>query len=464
MASPATNYGYRRRRGGYVGGFILILLGVLLLAHNFRPEIPAWEILARWWPVLLILLGVGRMIENIIARQTGQTPGRLITGGEVFVILLILCAAGVITFAHRHPGAGINWIDDTDPPWGEHAEETQELPPRPVKPGAEIVIQAMRGDITVTGTDDTEIRVVAKKSATAFDEDSARRRARAITVKLVETSRGYEVSPETNGSSDSGGGGRVRTDLEVQVPKHTVVNVKTENGNLHICDIAGGVDASTVRGTIEVCNSGADVRADIKHGDVRILTAKGNVRLTGSGSAVEIDDVTGDASVEGEFYGPIRARNVAKGIHFVSNRTDLTVGALPGRMEMDSGDLSMDDASGNIQLTTRDKNVVMENLTGRLRIESKRGEVTVRLRQAPKEDLSVSNESGGVELALPANSGFEVDAVSRSGEVSNDFGDSDLKTTDDGHGNSTLRGKHGSKGPRIELRTSYGQIRLRKSD
>lgn len=459
MASPATNYGYRRRRGGYVGGFILILLGVLLLAHNFRPEIPAWEILARWWPVLLILLGVGRMIENIIARQTGQTPGRLITGGEVFVILLILCAAGVITFGHRNPGL-LNIIDDADPPWGEHAEETQELPAQAVKPGAEIVVQAMRGDITVTGTDESEIRVVAKKSATAFSADSARESARAITVKLVETSRGYEVRPETHG----GGSERVRTNLEVQVPKHTVVTVKTESGDVHVCDIAGNVDATTDRGTLEVCNSGGDVHAGIKHGDVRILTAKGNVRLTGSGSAVEIDDVTGNASVEGEFFGPIRARNVAKGIHFVSNRTDLTVGALPGRMEMDSGDLSMDDASGNIQLTTRDKNVVMENLTGRLRIESKRGEVTVRLGQAPKEDLSISNESGGVELALPASANFEVDAVSRSGEISNDFDDPDLKTSDDGHGNSTLRGKRGSKGPRIELRTSYGQIRLRKSD
>jgi hypothetical protein len=460
MASSGQSFGYRRRRGGYMGGVILILLGALLLVHNFRPEIPAWEILSHWWPVLLILLGVGRMIENVIARQTGQQPGRIITGGEVFLILLVLCAAGVITFAHRNPGAGINWIDDADPPWGEHAEETQELPPKPVKAGAEILIQVQRGDVTVNGTDATEIRVVAKKTATAFDEDSARQQARAVNVKMVETSRGYEVSPETHG----GGSERVRTDLEVQVPKHTVVTVKTEHGNLHICDIAGGVDATTVRGTIEVCNAGADVHAEIKHGDVRVLTAKGNVRITGSGSEVEINDVAGDATVEGEFYGPIRARNVGKGTHFVSSRTDLTVGALPGKWEMDSGDLSMDDASGNIQLSTREKDVVFENVTGRLRIENKRGEVTVRLRQAPKEDISITNESGGVELALPSSSNFEVDAMSRSGEISNDFDDPDIKASDDGHGNGTLRGKRGAKGPRIELHTSYGQIRLRKSD
>lgn len=459
MASPVQSYGYRRRRGGFAGGLILILLGGLLLVHEFRPEFQAWEILARWWPVLLILLGVGRMIENIIARQTGGQPGRLISGGEVVLIFLVLCAAGVISFRHRNPWIG-NVLDDAEPPWGEHAEETQELPARPVKPGAEIVIQALRGDITVTGSDDPQIRVVAKKSATAFDQESARRRARAISIKLVETSRGYQVSSETHDAETP----RVRTDMEVQVPKHTVLNVKTETGNLHICEISGGVDAVTMRGAIEVCNSGGDVHAEIKHGDVRILTAKGNVRITGSGGEVEMDDVSGDASLEGEFYGPIRARNIAKGTHFVSSRTDLSIGALPGKLELEAGDLSVDDASGNVQLTTREKDVQLENVTGRLRIENKRGEVTVRLRQVPKEEISITNESGGIELALPSSSNFTVDAVSRSGEISNDFDDPDIKSSDDGHDNHTLRGKRGAKGPRVELHNTYGQIRLRKSD
>jgi hypothetical protein len=457
MTFSGTNY--RRRRGGFVGGVILILLGVLLLAHNFRPDIPAWEWIARWWPVLLILLGVGRMIENIVARQTGQQPGRLLTGGEVFLILLILCAAGIVTFGNRHPGM-INISDDIDLPWGERAVETQELPAQQVKPGAEILIQAQRGDITVNGTDESEIRVVAKKSASAFDEGEARESARAIDVKLVPTSRGFEVRPETRG----GNADRARTDLDVRIPKNTTVTVKTDSGDVHICDINGSVDATDGHGSIEICNAGGDVHAAMKHGDLRILTAKGNVRLTGSGSEVEVDDVTGDTSVEGEFFGPIRARNLAHGFHFVSNQTDLSMGALPGRLELDSGELSMDDASGNIQLTTRDKNVVMENITGRLRIDNKRGEVTVRLRQAPTEEISISEESGPVELALPANSNFEVDAVSRSGEITNDFDDPDLKASDDGHGNKMLRGKRGNKGPRIELRSTWGPIRLRKSD
>ena len=451
--------GYRRGRHGPMGGVLLVLLGVLFLVHNFNPDIRAWHLLARWWPVLLILWGVARLIDNIGARRSGSAPGPLLTGGEIFLFILVILAAGAITNAEKYMPY-INIDDDADMPFGQHAQVTEELPAKPVKPGAEILIQAQRGDITVDGTDEAEIRVVAKKNGFAMDEETAQQRARAVSVRLVETARGYEVRPWTSGSGEA----RTRTDLEVHVPKHSVVTVKTENGDVHVCDIDGNVTATTAHGTLEVCNAGGDVHVEISRGDVRVLTAKGNVRLTGKGSEVEIDDVSGDASMEGEFYGPIRARNIAKGIHFVSSRTDLTVGALPGRMEMNSGDLSMDDASGNIQLSTREKDVVLENVTGRLRVENKRGEVTVRLRQAPKEDLSISNESGGVELALPASASFDVDAVARSGEISNDFDDPDLKITEDGHGNNTLRGKRGAKGPRIELRTSYGQIRLRKSD
>ena len=451
--------GSRPGRGGLVGGIFLVILGVLFLVHGFRPEFNAAQLLFHWWPLLLIFWGVARLIENMSARRTGQTPGPVITGGEIFLIFLVVAACGAILAVEKY-GPDIQMGNNDEMPFGQHAEVTEELPAKALKPGAEILIQAQRGDITITGTDALELRVVAKKTGFAMDENTAQSRAHAATIRLVETSHGFEVRPEISSS----GGEQTRTNLDIQVPKQSVITVKTENGDVHVCDITGNVFASTARGTLEVCNAGADVHAEVKHGDVRILTVKGNVRLTGSGSEVEISDVTGDASVEGEFYGPIRARNVVKGVNFVSTHTNLAIGALPGKMEMDSGDLSMDDASGNIQLTTRDKNVTMENITGRLRVEDKRGEVTVRLRQAPKEDISISTESGAVELALPSSSAFDMDAASRSGEIENEFDDADLKVTNDAHGNAALHGKRATKGPRVELHTTYGPIRLRKSD
>jgi DUF4097 and DUF4098 domain-containing protein YvlB len=327
-------------------------------------------------------------------------------------------------------------------------------------PNSAVSIETMRGDITVEASDENEIRVVVKKTAFAFDEDAAKKLADSSTVSLTQTSRGFEVRPQVREGSYE----RVRLNLEIHVPRAATLDLKTQNGNLSVEGANGAVTAIARRGNVEVRQAGGDVHAETLKGDIRVLGAKGNVHVAGRGSNVEVADVGGDAVIEGEFFGPIRVRNAPRGTRFVSARTDLTISSLPGQMDMDSGDLHLDDASGNILLTTREKDVVMENVIGKIRIENKHGEVTVRLRKEPKDEISISNESGGVELALPSRAAFEVDASSRSGEIENEFEDSDLKLVQNDNGNSSLRGKHGAKGPRISVQTTYGQIRLRKSD
>lgn len=43
-------------------GFVLIVLGVLLLAHNFDLLQFGW--LRQWWPLILIALGVWSIVNN----------------------------------------------------------------------------------------------------------------------------------------------------------------------------------------------------------------------------------------------------------------------------------------------------------------------------------------------------------------------------------------------------------------
>ncbi|HEU0152630.1 MAG TPA: DUF5668 domain-containing protein [Arenimonas sp.] len=43
---------------------ILILLGALLLANNLIPEFRIWATLFKWWPVLLIALGLSLLAKR----------------------------------------------------------------------------------------------------------------------------------------------------------------------------------------------------------------------------------------------------------------------------------------------------------------------------------------------------------------------------------------------------------------
>ena len=92
-------------------------------------------------------------------------------------------------------------------------------------------------------------------------------------------------------------------------------------------------------------DSGSDVSATIAKGDARIMNVKGSVRVGGRGSEIEVTDVAGDAIVSGEFYGPIRVRNVAKNTHYTSQKADVQLVHLTGLLEFDSGNIEVSDVA-----------------------------------------------------------------------------------------------------------------------
>lgn len=43
---------------------VLIALGALLLANNLVPEFRIWSTLLRWWPAVLIAVGVSMLVRR----------------------------------------------------------------------------------------------------------------------------------------------------------------------------------------------------------------------------------------------------------------------------------------------------------------------------------------------------------------------------------------------------------------
>lgn len=50
----------RARKGPLAAGLILILVGVGFLLENWRP-FSFWSLLAKYWPVILILIGLNKL-------------------------------------------------------------------------------------------------------------------------------------------------------------------------------------------------------------------------------------------------------------------------------------------------------------------------------------------------------------------------------------------------------------------
>jgi hypothetical protein len=81
-----------RRRGSITGALILIALGVVFLIANVRPGIEPWPIIFRYWPLILIFIGIGKIFDSFVFRESGgSTNSGPVSGASIaFVVLIVI--------------------------------------------------------------------------------------------------------------------------------------------------------------------------------------------------------------------------------------------------------------------------------------------------------------------------------------------------------------------------------------
>jgi DUF4097 and DUF4098 domain-containing protein YvlB len=310
----------------------------------------------------------------------------------------------------------------------------------------------------VRSSDDAQIRVTAKKNVKTWSENEAGRIAKPVNVEITKNGDTYEVHPTGYDPSDA----RISVDMEVAVPKKSILTIKTDKGDVTASEFAADVGATNQNGDVEVRDTAGDVLVEMRKGDVKVSDTKGDVKVSGKGGEIEVSSATGSLTVDGDFYGPVRADRIAKGLRVVSAKTDLTLSALSGHMEAGSGNLDIVDAPGNLSLRTRDVEVNIENPGGKVSIDNRNAQTTVRFSSAPKDDVQITNSSAGISLTIPGSSSFEIVADCRNCDIESEF--TGLAAAKSESGDSHLAGKYGSgRAAKITLKTSYGNIELRRS-
>ena len=82
--------GYKRR-GSIGGALIVIAVGIFFLIINLHPDLDAWSIIGRYWPVLLIAIGLGYIWDAWMDRTYSQADGpRHHTGAPVAVLVVLI--------------------------------------------------------------------------------------------------------------------------------------------------------------------------------------------------------------------------------------------------------------------------------------------------------------------------------------------------------------------------------------
>jgi hypothetical protein len=445
MATPA-------RSSGLFSGLVLISVGLLVLLHNYG-HLDLHGFFGHWWPLLIIFWGIVKLLERTAGRRFGGSDRGRVTGSEAGLVLTMVALVAIVALADRTKRAFGPVLEP-----GESYSYDIDVAPKKIPANARVMVRNGRGDITVRGSDSPEIRVTAKKTVRSWSETDAQRIAEPINVMIEQNGDGYEVRPSGYDLSNS----RIGVDLEVAIPKKSVLSIKTDKGDVTVSGISADVGITDMTGDVDVRGTTGDVNVEMRKGDTKVSGTKGDVKVSGKGGEIEVNDTTGSLTVEGEFYGPVRADKAIKGVRMVSSKTDLTLSALAGHMEAGSGNMDIVDAPGNLNLRTRDSEINVENPSGKVNIDNRNASIGVRFSSVPKEDVQITNSSSEIALTVPGSASFEIVADCRNCDISSEF--PGLSVSKTGSGDSHLAGKYGSgKGPKITLKTSYGNISLRRT-
>src|ERR1700719_5378685 len=82
---------YRRRRRSFAGPVVLIIMGIvfLLVTMHRLPLIRLGTLFAHYWPLLLIIWGVIKLVEYQAAQREGA-PAPGIGAGGIFLVIVIV--------------------------------------------------------------------------------------------------------------------------------------------------------------------------------------------------------------------------------------------------------------------------------------------------------------------------------------------------------------------------------------
>jgi len=450
----------RPRSSGFFSGLLLISIGVLLLFWTYA-HLNLGQFFIRFWPLILIVWGIVKFYERTIAVRQGRTSG-WITAGEIFLVVGVFCLIGVVVIVDlvrekidKHGG-----IDIVAREFGDEHYFDLDLKPLATLANSRIQINVPRADITVHASDESQVNVNGKKKIRSWNEESAQKIEGSANVEIVKDGDSYVVRPTGSTEND----GRFGFELEVTVPKKAPLDVKNEKGDISVADVANSVDVSTRKGDLEISDISGPVTVDTQAGDTKVSDIKGDVKISGKGGEVSVTNTTGGLTLNGEFYGPIRAEKVLKGIRFISHRTDFTLSQLTGHMAIESGNFEIVDAPGNLALRTSSANVSIENPGGKVNVDNRNGNIDVRYSSAPKDDIQITNSSSEITLSLPSNTSFEIVGDCHSCDIDNEFSSATLNKTTSKNGDTHLEGKYGTgRSVKIVLRTSYGSISIRKT-
>jgi putative adhesin/cell wall-active antibiotic response 4TMS protein YvqF len=447
------------RHRSFAGPFVLIVIGTIFLLTTMRVLSVGKlaHLFASYWPLLLIVWGVIKIVEHQQAQRGGYRSSGIGAGGVLLIVMIVVF--GLIASQLER----VNWsglrdeinVDNGDFPnifgetfnYDDHLEET-------FPPDASLKVIDNHGAVSVHASDDNKITVVVRKRVGAENQSDADK-YNSETKPTITTIGGLVT---LNAMVEASGDHPVETDLDISVPRKAAVTITSRRGDVNVSGRNGNVDISAQHSDTSVEDVTANVKVSQEKGSVKVEQVTGDVQVGGRVSDVTVADVKGSVQLEGEFQESVKLERIAKTVTFKSSRTDMEFSRLGGSLDLDSDELHAEEVAGPVHLTTRSKNIRLGGVSGDVRLKDDNGTVEVIMRNLG--NVQIDNRNGDVQLAVPEKAGFRVDARTRGGEIQSEF--PELKVNNDER-EAKASGSVGNGSSHIVINNEHEGIEIRKA-
>jgi DUF4097 and DUF4098 domain-containing protein YvlB len=364
---------------------------------------------------------------------------------------------------------GNTWVEET----------TGTLPP-----GHEFRTFTDLGSLQVQGNA-SQVTYVVRKRSNAGSEDAARRQFEQLRITATKVGDLVVLEGRLVGRNVN----RMAADFMVQIPRLTqIVKAETRGGALSLNSIAGTVTGLTSGGNVKVDDLSGPVRITSGGGNMEAGNVTSDLYLQSGGGNISVERVsgqlfirTGGGRVKIGTAGPTTVETGAGNVdvnqcdgdlHANSGGGNLNLGDVHGSVtaETGGGTVRLAGAEGPVRVVTGGGAVELMKIGQSAHVETGGGAITAQFvaRNGQFRDSYLHTAAGNIVVYLPRDLGVSLHA---STELANGAG---IKSDFPGLGISSEGGQYGPKsmfgegllnggGPTLRLRTTIGQIEIRRS-
>lgn len=382
------------RSGRFTAAALIAAVGLVLLSDRITGQNHLFQ-LPKWWPLLLILLGVDYIgVLFWYLKTSGRRTYRIRVDikGIILSVAIALSVFAVTQQDHyMHLWNRVSLDLASSAAEFSQAEGYHLKMPVvrvPIELDTEqVVINGVNGDIDIKRATTEDIQIQGMVWVDELSEEEAAPIAEKTEIAAtVGKSLTLTVKNQLYGAS---GKRHPRVNLTILLPENRFLDldISTTEGSIKLTNVQAlkQIKLQTANGNLRLWEIGGDVTAKVLNGDAEFYRIFGNLTIDTQGGNLKANGIDGDAALSTKV-----------------------------------GDISLVNAEGEITAGTRNGNIVIDGVPQVLQAESLNGKIRVSSNLVGG-DWDVYSGVGEVTLEIPVTGDYTLEGSSGYGDIQSDL-------------------------------------------